>query len=88
MLKVGFVLWDGKQAVDLAQYDMAFIDGPFGGVNREYSYKSIANSNIHLVACHDSNRKADKVWIDKYFDNWKKVCENPLKTGLLILERN
>ena len=88
MLDVQFNLWDGKQAVDLnGQYDMAFIDGPFGGANREYSYKSIANSNIRFVACHDSNRKADKVWIDKYFGNWKKICENPLKTGLLILER-
>ena len=88
MPDIEFVLWDGKQAVDLdGQYDMAFIDGPFGGANREYSYKSIANSNIRFVACHDSNRKADKVWIDKYFGNWKKVCENPLKTGLLILER-
>lgn len=88
MPNVKFKLWDGKQVVDLnGQYDMAFIDGPFGGMNREYSYKSVANSKIRLVVCHDSNRKADKVWIDKYFGSWKKVCENTLKTGLLILER-
>ena len=87
MLDVQFNLWDGKQVVGLDGQDMAFIDGPFGGANREYSYKSVANSNVHLVACHDSNRKADKVWIDKYFGKWNKICENPLKTGLLILER-
>lgn len=87
MPNVQFNLWDGKQVVNLNEYDMAFIDGPFGGENREYSYKSVANSNVRFVACHDSNRKVDKVWVNKYFGNWKKVCENPLKTGLLILER-
>lgn len=83
-----FVLWNGGQLINLnGKYDMAFIDGPFGGENRELAYKSIARSGVRLVACHDSNRKADKVWIKKYFGNWNKVAENPLKTGLLILER-
>ena len=89
MPDVHFNLWDGKQTVELnGQYDMAFIDGPFGGANREFSYKSVAESNIRFVACHDSKRKDDKVWIDKYFGKWEKICENPLKTGLLILEKS
>jgi len=88
MPNVDFVLWDGKHTIDInGQYDMAFIDGPFGGENREFSYKSVAESGVKIVACHDSNRKADKVWIDKYFADWKKGGENPLKTGLLVLEK-
>jgi len=84
---VKFCLWDGKKTVELNGCDMAFIDGPFGGENREYSYRSVAESGIRLVACHDSNRKADKVWVDKYFKDWETVGENPLKTGLLILKK-
>lgn len=85
---VTFRHWPGNHVVPLnRQYNLAFIDGPLGGENREFAYRSVAESNIRYVACHDSNRKADKVWIDKYFGDWKIVAENILKTGLLILER-
>lgn len=88
MPDVTFKQWHGDQVVLLdRQYNLAFIDGPFGGEMRRFAYKSVAESNIRYVACHDSNRKADKVWIDKYFGDWKTVAENKLKTGLLILER-
>ena len=88
MPDVTFKLWHGTQVVLLnRQYNLAFIDGPLGGENREFAYRSVAENNIKYVACHDSSRKADKVWIDQYFRGWKIVAENKLKTGLLILEK-
>jgi hypothetical protein len=83
------ILWNGAYPPKLdSKYELALIDGPFGGENRESSYKAVATSSVPLVACHDYKRKADKVWIDRYFNGWKEVarCEESLQ-GLLILER-
>lgn len=84
-----FTLWNGiyPPALD-KDYQLALIDGPVGGENREPSYKAVANSNIPLVACHDYKRREDKIWIDKYFSNWKEIARaDESIQGLLILER-
>lgn len=69
-------------------FDLALIDGPFGGKNREPSYIAIAESNIPLVACHDIHREEDMKWVNKYFSKWKTVAVNHQSLqGLVILER-
>lgn len=87
--KSTITLWNGMFPPVLEhKYKLALIDGPSGGENREPSYKAVVESKVSLVACHDSQRKEDRVWIDKYFSKWKKVAENTESiAGLLILER-
>jgi glycosyltransferase involved in cell wall biosynthesis len=86
--KANIVLWNGISPLTLGDYDLALIDGPVGGENREPSYKAVAESRIKIVACHDSKRAADRVWINKYFSTWKEVGRvDESIPGLLILER-
>jgi len=87
--KVNIRLWGGRCPLNIAEhYDLALIDGPIGGENREVSYKSVFESNIPLVACHDSHRDADRKWIDKYFKGWKTIAVNHESIqGIVILER-
>jgi len=86
---VNIRLWGGRCPLNIKDnFDIALIDGPVGGENREPSYKSVAESEIPLVVCHDSHRDADRKWIDKYFKGWKTVSVNHESIqGLLILER-
>jgi len=82
-------LWNGHY-LRLADegFELALIDGPFGGKNREPSYKAVSESKIRIVACHDCKREEDKKWIDKYFSSWKEIARNDESVqGLLILER-
>lgn len=81
--EVVFELWDGKTAPKISG-DMAFIDGPHGGKNREPAYQAVAESPIPIVACHDVSRAEDRVWVDKYFKDWKIISE---LENLQILER-
>jgi len=78
-----FELWDAK-TVPHIEGDMAFIDGPHGGKNREPSYRAVAESGIPFVACHDIHRAEDKQWVDKYFSEWEGVSGT---NHLLILRR-
>jgi len=82
-------LWNGQYLqISDENFDLALIDGPFGGGNREPSYKAVAESKVSLVACHDSKRNEDRMWIKKYFGDWKIIAENNESIqGLLILER-
>lgn len=83
-------IWNGLSPLNLKGfgYLLALIDGPVGGKNREPSYKAVVESDIPIVACHDSKRKEDKVWIKKYFSNWNELARNDDSIqGLLILER-
>lgn len=79
-----FELWDGKE-IPTIDSDMALIDGPHGGENRESSYRSVFESNIPIVACHDAHRAEDRKWIDKYFGTWNVIAEEP--NTLRVLER-
>jgi len=76
-----FKLWNGKSILKISG-DMAFIDGPHGGKNRESSYRSVAESNIPIVICHDSQRPEDRQWIDKYFKDWDVLKEGDHLTVL------
>jgi len=77
-------LWDGESIQEIHS-DMAFIDGPHGGKNREPSYRTVAESNIPIVACHDAHRAEDRVWIDKYFGGWEVISDAP--NTLRVLQR-
>jgi len=86
--KSNVLLWHGAYPPALGDYDLALIDGPGGGENREPSYKAVADSKIKLVACHDYKRPEDSAWINKYFGKWKIVAKaDESIPGLLILER-
>jgi hypothetical protein len=59
-------LWDGKS--DAPYYlgtDLAFVDGPAGGRNREISTK-LAAAAAKIVIIHDANREFERQWQDKY----------------------
>ncbi len=78
-----FSLWDGKSITQISG-DMAFIDGPWHGENREPSYKAVAESSIPLVICHDMKRPEDRKWVDKYFMDWKTISGT---NNLIALKR-
>jgi len=59
--------WDNKK-LDLEEFnrfDLAFVDGPAGGQNREFSTK-IASENARVIIVHDAGREYEKLWQDKY----------------------
>ncbi|GAF94458.1 unnamed protein product, partial [marine sediment metagenome] len=61
--------WDGKK-IDRElkeKYDFAFVDGPAGGVNREWSTK-YASEHADLVVIHDAGRKEERMWQTKYLE--------------------
>jgi ADP-heptose:LPS heptosyltransferase len=67
--------WDGK-TVPLEtlsdykypdKYDFAFVDGPVGGENREWSTK-YASEHADLIIVHDAGRVAEKKWQAKYLE--------------------
>lgn len=59
--------WDGKKVNAPIQdkYDFAFVDGPAGGQNREWSTK-YASEHADLVVIHDAGRVPERKWQDKY----------------------
>jgi len=64
--KLEFRFWDGKEIKEeLPQFDLAFIDGPSGGGNREFSTK-ICAEHAKILLIHDENRKEERMWRDKY----------------------
>ena len=82
--------WNGRYLrIGAEGFEMALIDGPFGGENREPSYRAIAESDVPLVACHDCKRDADMGWVNKYFAGWETLAKNDQSVqGLLILKRS
>jgi len=82
--RTNLFLWDGKTTHKF-KADMALIDGPHKGINREPSYKSVYESDIPIVICHDYHREEDRKWVNKYFKDWEVInCE--LKE-MIILKR-
>jgi len=71
------VFYDGKTVKVESSYDMAFIDGPKSGEDRQSSYESVYNADVKFVACHDANRTYESKWINKYFSGWKCVASMP-----------
>jgi hypothetical protein len=64
-------LWDGRSPVELAGFDLVFIDGPPGGVGcgRKYSYESAAKSGAKFILTHDSGREGEIGYAKEYL--WK-----------------
>jgi ADP-heptose:LPS heptosyltransferase len=60
--------WNGKQIPSVDKFDMVFVDGPSGGVNREWSTK-YASELSDLVIVHDAGRKEEREWQAKYLEN-------------------
>ena len=64
-------LWDGKTINDSVKdedpkkFDLAFVDGPSGGAQREFSTK-IASESAITVIMHDAARKDELKWQEKY----------------------
>lgn len=84
-----FILWNGVYPPVIDEnYQLAFIDGPFGGEKREAAYKAVANSSIPFVACHDYKRREDSTWITMYFGGWNEIARaDESIPGLIIFER-
>ena len=64
-----FFLWDGKKLDvtnnDNIKFDFAFVDGPAGGANREFSTK-YASQLADVIVIHDAGREWERKWQDKY----------------------
>lgn len=62
--------WDGITFRDCFEksFDLAFVDGPAGGENREESIK-IASKLAKIVIIHDAGRAPERKWQDKYLKN-------------------
>jgi len=69
---LSIVSWDGKEVPAMVSqrgpYDMAFIDGPRGDseAGREFSFKAATDLNIPLIITHDSGRRGELRWANKY----------------------
>ena len=86
-------LWDRKSIDTDEHFDLAFVDGPLGGINREHSIR-IASELAKIVIIHDAGRKEEQMWQQKYmvdkfemFDRkarsraWKLKSSKPAITG-------
>jgi len=78
-LKPDIKVWDGKTADinPMQKYQLAFVDGPLGGENREHSIR-LAGENSDLVIVHDAFRPADASWQEKHL---KDKGFNLIRTG-------
>jgi len=66
--KCNIRLWKGKNIRELPDtevYDLAFVDGPAGGINREISTRAAAEYS-NLVVIHDAGREHEKRWQELY----------------------
>lgn len=63
--------WDGKKIdIDIEQFkdvkfDLAFVDGPAGGANRQFS-TMYASKLADLVIVHDAGRQWERKWQEMY----------------------
>jgi len=59
-------LWDGVSLPYIrGDYDLAFIDGPEGGKNREAVF-AITAEIFDRIICHDAMREHETAWQKKY----------------------
>lgn len=67
--KLDIRCWDGKIVrEDLPRFDLAFVDGPAGGENREFSTR-VASEKTDIVIVHDAGREPERRWQEKYLEN-------------------
>jgi len=72
--KHDIVYWDGKTVpakegvkYPLPKYDLAFVDGPSGGENREWSMQ-FASEHANRIIVHDAGRVPERKWQAKYLN--------------------
>lgn len=70
--EASIIQWDGitvKAVPNLVRggkkYDLAFVDGPKGGENREHSI-AYASEHANFVIVHDGGRKTEQKWQEMY----------------------
>jgi len=60
--------WDGQTwEYGDVKCDFCFVDGPAGGINREWSTK-IASEVADIVIVHDAGREHERKWQEKYIE--------------------
>ena len=60
--------WDGfNWEYELVKCDLVFVDGPSGGINREFSTKT-ASQISDIVIVHDGGREWEKKWQEMYME--------------------
>ena len=75
--------WDGKTIPDYGlamrqrEYDLAFVDGPANGQNREEAVRLAAN-HAKIVILHDATRTYESQWEKKYL---APGFQGPIKGG-------
>lgn len=74
-----FFLWNGKKIGITndknVKFDFAFVDGPAGGVNREFSTK-YASQLANVIIVHDAGRQWEKKWQEKYLSKDFEMVSN------------
>lgn len=72
-------LWDGIRfrLDNIKSYEMTFVDGPSGGINREFSTKA-ASDLSDFVIVHDAGREWEKKWQERYL---VPRFDGPIKGG-------
>jgi ADP-heptose:LPS heptosyltransferase len=84
------ILWDGisENIPEEKEYDLAFVDGPAGGKNREISTK-LAAKYAKYVVIHDAHREFEMQWQDKYIkDNFKGPTKGGHRCHLWVKEES
>lgn len=77
---LNLIKWDAiisPFSAESKKFDLAFVDGPAGGVNRELSTR-IGSFASDVVIIHDANREYEKIWQDMYL---KHDFDGPIKGG-------
>ena len=69
--------WDGKDTPIDQPYDLAFVEGPSGGENREHSVR-LAAQHARMVVVHDGGFAPEQGWQTKYL---RGVFTWPEKAG-------
>jgi len=72
-----FSTWDRKEIGEHEKFDMAFVDAPAGGENREWSTMHCARL-ADIVLAHDAGRPAEMKWAAKYLE---PTFRGPFKGG-------
>lgn len=85
-----YKIWNGKSLI-LYYAELVFIDGPMGGKNREPSYQAAVKCRTEYIACHDTNRSEDDLWIKKHiepeYDTIVSINDGCKRQGLKIFQR-
>lgn len=70
--------WNGREITEeLGSFDLAFVDGPANGQNREQAFRIAAN-HAKIVIVHDATREWESKWEEKYL---KDGFQGPIKGG-------